>query len=81
MSVVEFERLWRKEKCSKFWLSVVETGGSQEQKSIKVIEKNVDPKTKEDFFEPNVKSVLTMSSPKEVQNTDEMAQNSRVYSL
>ncbi len=80
MSVVEFERLWRKEKCSKFWLSVVETG-SQEQKSFKVIEKNVDPKTKEDFFEPNVKSVLTMSSPKEVQNTDEMAQNSRVYSL
>ncbi len=53
----------------------METGGSQEQKSIKVIEKNVDPKTKEDFFEPNVKSVLTMSSQKEVQNTDEMAQN------
>lgn len=47
----------------------METGGSQEQKSIKVIEKNVDPKTKEDFFEPNVKSVLTMSSQKEVQNT------------
>jgi hypothetical protein len=58
----------------------VETG-SQEQKSIKVIEKNVDPKTKEDFFEPNVKPVLTMSSQKEVQNTDEMGQNSRVYSL